>query len=51
MIRGLLAGAAQAGRIEARHVDVFAHIVLAALNEVALMIARADDRAEALGLG
>jgi AcrR family transcriptional regulator len=48
VIRGLLAGAAQAGRIEARHVDVFAHIVLAALNEVALMIARADDRAEAL---
>ena len=48
VIRGLLAGAAQAGRIESRHVDVFAHIVLAALNEVALMIARADDRAEAL---
>jgi len=48
VIRGLLAGAAQAGRIEARHVDVFAHIVLAALNEVALMIARAGDRAEAL---
>jgi len=48
LIRGLLAGAAEAGRLEARHVDVFAHIVLAALNEVALMVARADDRAEAL---
>lgn len=48
VIRGLLAGAAEAGRLEARHVDVFAHIVLAALNEVALMVARADDRAEAL---
>jgi AcrR family transcriptional regulator len=48
VIRGLLAGAAEAGCIEARHVDVFAHVVLAALNEVALMIARADDRGEAL---
>jgi AcrR family transcriptional regulator len=48
VIRSLLAAAADEGRIEAQHVDVFAHIVLAALNEVALMIARAADRAEAL---
>ena len=48
MIRDLLAGAAEAGRIKAPHLDSFAHIVLAALNEVALMIARADDHAEAL---
>jgi hypothetical protein len=48
VIRGLLADAAKEGRIEARYVDVFAHIVLAALNEVALMIARADDRGTAL---
>jgi AcrR family transcriptional regulator len=48
VIRGLLGGAAEEGRIEARNVDVFAHIVLAALNEVALMIARAEDRADAL---
>lgn len=48
VIRSLLADAAQAGRIETRHVDAFAHIVLAALNELALMIARADNRAEEL---
>ena len=48
VIRGLLADAAEAGRIESRHVDAFAHIVLAALNELALMITRADNRAEAL---
>jgi AcrR family transcriptional regulator len=48
VIRGLLSGAADAGRIEARHVDVFAHIVVASINEVALMLARTDDRTEAL---
>jgi AcrR family transcriptional regulator len=49
--RAALAYAAETGRIERRHVDVFAHIVMAALNEVALMIARADDPAAALTAG
>ena len=31
--------------------DTFAHIVLAAANEVAMMIARADDPAAALSAG
>jgi AcrR family transcriptional regulator len=48
VIRGALGYAAEAGRIEHRHVDTFAHIVLAAANEVALMIARADNPAAAL---
>jgi hypothetical protein len=43
-IRAALAYAAEAGSIERRHVDVFAHIVQAAINEVALMIARADHQ-------
>jgi AcrR family transcriptional regulator len=51
VIRGLLAAAADAGRLPARHVDAFAHIVLAALNELALVIARADDPAQALVAG
>jgi AcrR family transcriptional regulator len=51
MIRGILAYAAEAGRIEHRHVDTFAHIMLAAANEVALMIARAEDPAAALTAG
>jgi AcrR family transcriptional regulator len=51
MIGGILAYAAEAGRIEHRHVDTFAHIMLAAANEVALMIARADDPAAALTAG
>jgi AcrR family transcriptional regulator len=50
-IRAALAYAAEAGSIERRHVDAFAHIVMAAVNEVALMIARADDPAAALGAG
>jgi len=51
VIRAALAYAAEAGRIERRHVDTFARIVLAAANEVALMIARADDPAAALTAG
>lgn len=47
-IRDCLAYAAETGRIEHRHVDTFARIVLAAANEVAMMIARADDAAAAL---
>jgi AcrR family transcriptional regulator len=50
-IRPALAYAAETGRIDPQHVDVFAHIVLAAANEVALMIARADDPAAALRAG
>ena len=49
LIRDCLAYAAGTGRVEHRHVDVFAHIVLAAANEVAMMVARADDPAGALG--
>jgi AcrR family transcriptional regulator len=51
LIRDCLAYAAGTGRIEHRHVDTFAHIVLAAANEVAMMIARADDPAAALAAG
>jgi AcrR family transcriptional regulator len=51
VIRGALQYAAGTGRIEQRHVDMFAHIVLAAANEVTLMIARADDPAAALAAG
>ena len=51
VIRDCLAYAAETGRIEHRHVDTFAHIVLAAANEVALMIARAEDPAAALTVG
>ena len=50
-IRGALTYAADAGSIERRHVDTFAHIVLVAANEVAMMIARADDPAAALSAG
>ncbi len=51
VIRDCLAYAAETGRIEHRHVDTFAHIVLAAANEVALVIARAEDPAAALTVG
>jgi AcrR family transcriptional regulator len=50
-IRALLTYAADAGRIERRHVEPFAHIVLAAVNEVTQMIAGADNPAAALSAG
>jgi AcrR family transcriptional regulator len=50
-IRTVLEYAAGAGRIERRHVDAFAHIVLAAIGEIALMIARAGEPAAALSAG
>jgi hypothetical protein len=50
-IRAALAYAAEGGSIERRHVDASAHIVRAAANEVALMVARADDPPAALSAG
>ena len=47
-IRGAIAYAADAGAVDQRHVDVFAHIVLAAANEVAMMVALAVDPAAAI---
>jgi hypothetical protein len=51
VIRAAVAYAAEAGSIERGHVDTFAHIVLAAVNEVALLTARAADPDGALGDG
>src|SRR3954470_11370091 len=46
--RGALAHAASQGVLDPRHVDVFAHALLATANELAIMIARAARPAEAL---
>jgi hypothetical protein len=35
------------GRIPATRVDLFAHVLLAGMNEIALLVARADDHASA----
>src|SRR6185437_14294127 len=51
VIKAVLGYAAETGRVERRHADAFAHIVLAAINEITLMIARADDPAGALADG
>jgi len=47
-LRGALAHAATEGVLDPRHVDVFAHALLATANELAIMIARAARPAEAL---
>jgi AcrR family transcriptional regulator len=50
-LRANLRAIADAGRLPAAQVDVLAHMVLASVNEAALMIARADDPDAALGAG
>jgi AcrR family transcriptional regulator len=46
-IKFAMQGAAEQGRVQPELVDVYAHMLLATVNEFALMIARADDQAEA----
>ena len=48
VIKEALGYAAGTGAIDPRYVDVFAHIVIAAVNEVAMMIALAGESAGAL---
>ncbi len=50
-IKDALGYAADTGAVDRRHVNVFAHIVLAAINEIAMMIARASDSADAVRVG
>lgn len=47
-VRAALTAAAAQGVLDPRHVDVFAHALLAMVNELALMIARADSPSDAL---
>jgi AcrR family transcriptional regulator len=51
LLKTVLHAAAERGRMRKDLADVFAHILLAALIEVALMITRADDPANALQSG
>jgi AcrR family transcriptional regulator len=50
-LRASLRRIANEGRLPAGEVDLLAHMVLASVNEAALMIARADDPREALAAG
>ena len=47
LLKGGLQAAAAAGRVRAEQVDILAHMLLAALAEVALVVARAGDGAKA----
>ncbi|HEX9522537.1 MAG TPA: TetR/AcrR family transcriptional regulator [Reyranella sp.] len=51
LLKAALEAAAARGQVRRDLVDVFAHMLLAALIEVALMVSRADDPAEALKSG
>jgi AcrR family transcriptional regulator len=47
LLKAALQAEADAGHVRADLVDVFAHMLLATMNELALLIARADDQAAA----
>jgi AcrR family transcriptional regulator len=47
MIKAVLGAIAETGRLAPELVDMFAHVLLASVNEIALLIARADDQAAA----
>jgi len=51
LLKAALEAAAARGQMRPGLVDMYAHMVLAALIEVALMVSRADDPAEALKTG
>jgi AcrR family transcriptional regulator len=50
-IRAVLVYAAEQGNVEPQHVDAFAHMVLAAANEMAMVIALSDDPGAAFDAG
>jgi AcrR family transcriptional regulator len=51
LLQAALQAVSEAGRLDPELVDLFAHMMLAALNEVALLIARTEDPAEAQRMG
>jgi AcrR family transcriptional regulator len=51
LMKASLHAAANAGRVRKELADVFAYMLLAALNEIALIVARADDAGPALRKG
>jgi hypothetical protein len=51
LLKGVLEGVAEAGRLPPDLVDTFAHVLLASVNEIALLIARSDDPRPALRMG
>jgi AcrR family transcriptional regulator len=50
-MKAWMATAAEHGQLPADQSDLFAHMLLAAVNEIALITARADDREEAVRTG
>ena len=46
--KALMRQVAEAGRLPARYADPFAHMVLASMNEMAMVVARADDPEKAM---
>ncbi len=48
VIRKAVGVAAAEGRLDAGMVDVYAHVLLASINELALLVARAPDTARAV---
>jgi AcrR family transcriptional regulator len=43
LVKGVLAAIADQGELDPELVDVFSHVILAAMNEIALLVARSDQ--------
>jgi AcrR family transcriptional regulator len=51
LVRGVLAAIADQGELDPELVDVLSHVLLAAMNEIALLVARSDQPDEEARLG
>jgi AcrR family transcriptional regulator len=51
LVRAVLAAIADQGDLDQELVDVFSHVILAAMNEIALLVARSDHPDEEARLG
>jgi AcrR family transcriptional regulator len=51
LVRGVLAAIADQGDLDLQLVDVFSHVILAAMNEIALLVARSDQPDDEARLG
>jgi AcrR family transcriptional regulator len=51
LVKGVLAAIAEQGDLDAALIDVFSHVILASINEIALLVARSDQPGREAQLG
>jgi phage shock protein PspC (stress-responsive transcriptional regulator) len=51
LVKGVLASIAEQGDLDPALIDVFSHVILASINEIALLVARSDQPGREAQLG